>query len=160
MKNLRPHRLLFSFVAVLAAILLFGGVVLAANPHFTTASASGPDKTGTLFVTFREAGLGNAGEIHYQASAAQVTATYACLNASGEVVSEGTETVGVSNDFAVSHPGQNTQTADLSTSADSVTCPPDQTITLAAITYAGISVTDITNGVSISVPGTFSRTFI
>lgn len=160
MRNVKPHRFWFAFVAALAAIVLCGGVALAAHPHFTAASASGPDAAGVLSVTFQETGLGNAGEIHYEATAASVTATYACLNASGQVVSEGTETVGVTNFFAVSHPGRNAQTVELSTSPDSVTCPPDQTITLAAITYAQLSVTDTTNNVSIAIPGTFSRTII
>ncbi len=44
---------------------------------------------------------------------------------------------------------------DLSTSPDSVTCPAGQTIALAAITYAQITVTDTTNGVTIAVPATF-----
>lgn len=80
MRYVRPHRLWFVFVAALAALVLYGGVALAAHPHFTAASASGPDAAGALSVTFQETGLGNAGEIHNEASAASVTATYAQLS--------------------------------------------------------------------------------
>lgn len=160
MRNLIPNRLLLSFVTVLAAIFLFGGVALAANPHFTTASASGPDAAGALSVTFQEAGLGNAGTINYETTAARVTATFACLNASGEVVSENTETVGVTNFTSASRHGQNRLTVELSTGPDISTCPADQTIALAAITYADITITDTTNSVTTTIPGTFTRTLI
>lgn len=160
MSNLKLHRVLCALVAVLAAIMLGGGVALAAHPNFTSASASGLDDAGKIFITFQEVGLGNAGEIHYEATSPRVTSTYACLDAFGAVVSEGTETVGVTNYFAISHPGQNTRTAELDTWSDSVICPPDQTIVLAARTYEQLSVTDTTNHMVISIPGTFSRTYI
>jgi hypothetical protein len=38
-------------------------------------------------------------------------------------------------------------------------CPLGQQLVLASIKYTNVSITDVTNGITRTIPGTFSRTF-
>ncbi|MEU7835417.1 MULTISPECIES: hypothetical protein [unclassified Nonomuraea] len=130
----------------------------AVSPHFVSASAQ---LGGTnLIVSFKEAGLGTNENIDYVASATS-TATYVCVNRggknpsaqnkqvnSGEVTATGT--------FSSGRNGQVTASlAILPPSAGTFSCPPGQSLEIAQVTYTSVKITDDTNGVTASIPGTF-----
>lgn len=151
-------------VAALVAALTLTATALATSPHFINASASGPDNNGNLTVSWKEAGLGNNQLIDYVASA-DATATYACINGGGkhpqatnkETVS-GPVTAG--GTFSSGQNGQIKGSLTLSPpSAGDFSCPPGQRLVLASVSYTNVAITDTTNNVSESIPGTFSRTF-
>src|SRR4030095_3419973 len=62
--------------------LAFAATALAANPHFISSSASGPNAQGNLSVNFKIAGLG-ANETITVTATADGTALYACQNNGG-----------------------------------------------------------------------------
>lgn len=80
--NLRA--VLVALVAVMVTSGMFAGTALAANPHFVQSklSASGPDASGDLTVSFKIAGLDDAVSTTVTASA-DATATWACRNNGG-----------------------------------------------------------------------------
>lgn len=151
-------------LAAVAAMLAFAATASAASPHFIRASASGPNTAGQLLVTFKEAGLGDNELIAYVASA-EGTATYACINGGGnhpQATNKETFSGPVSarGSFRSGRNGSISQTLTINPpSAGSFTCPPGQRRVLADVSYEDVAITDTTNGVSESIPGTFSRVF-
>lgn len=156
-----------ALVAALAvvAVLALAAAAPADSPHFIRASASGPNATGQLVVSWKEAGLGNNVLIEYVAAAANSTATYACINGgerhpqatnkesfSGPVTARGTFESGkngsISESLTLDPPGP-----------EGFTCPPGQRRVLADVSYSGVSITDATNGLRASISGTFSRVY-
>jgi hypothetical protein len=153
--------------AALAAgltMLVFAAVASATSPHFVRVSASGPNNAGQLIVSFKEAGLGDNQLIAYLASA-DGSATYACINGgerhpqaqnkesfTGPVEARGTFSSGrngsISQSLTLNPPGPG-----------SFTCPPGQRRILADVSYTNVAITDTTNGVTESIPGTFARVF-
>jgi hypothetical protein len=125
--------------------------------HFFSASSS-VNSAGALVVNFDEAGLGNiSGQVSYQLSVENATAVYACINGGGNHPK-------AANKLAVSGPlvanGSFTPTKNGRVIAfltagpvpnTSLSCPSGQTFVLASVSYGGITLTDTTNGVSISV---------
>jgi len=151
-------------LATVLAMLALAGAASAASPHFIKASASGPNTAGQLVVSFKEAGLGDNELITYRASA-DATATYACINGGGkhpqatnkEEVSGPVEATGT---FSSGKNGSISQTLTLNPpSPGSFTCPPGQRLVLANVSYQNVAITDTTNNVTESIPGTFSRVF-
>ena len=156
----------WKFLAVVVGLLvaLTASAAFAESPHFISASASGPDASGNLTVSFKEAGLGNNQVITYVASA-NATATYACVNGGGnhpkatnkETVSG---PVSASGTFSSGKNGSISQSLTLAPpSAGSFSCPSGQTLVLASVSYTSVTITDTTNTVTESISGTFSRTF-
>ena len=157
------------FTKLLGTALVAGAVVIGAaaqpaladSPHFVQASAA-TNGSGNLVVSFKEAGLGNNQLINYTASA-DATALYGCIN-------KGQNHPQARNKEAVSAPvsasgsfssGQNGQvTASLTLSAPTVqpplTCPDDMTVALLQVTWTNVGISDNTNNVSRSIPGTFT----
>lgn len=149
-------------VTVLAMLGLFMASVtsvFADNPHFVSASAT---RSGNnLVVSFKEAGLGTNQQITIQVSAF-ATATYECINGGGnhpkasnkETVSSTETTSGtfnsgkngtVNSSLTISPPGPG-----------NFSCPSGQTLVGPIdVSYTNVTVTDTTNDVSTSVPGTF-----
>lgn len=154
-------------VAVLAAIittLAFAAVAQADSPHFIKASAAGPNNAGQLVVSWKEAGLGDNQLIRYLASA-EATATYACINGGEnhpQAANKETVTEPVTKEGSFSS-GKNGSIAESLTidppSAVSFTCPPGQRRVLASVTYSKVAISDTTNELLQSIPGTFSRVF-
>lgn len=145
-------------------MLAFAGMASAASPHFVKVSASGPNAAGQLVVSFKEAGLGDNQLISYRASA-DATATYACINGGGnhpkatnkESFSGPVEATGT---FSSGKNGSISQSLTLNPPGPgSFTCPPGQRRVLADVSYTDVAITDTTNGVTESIPGTFSRVF-
>jgi hypothetical protein len=146
------------------ALVLAVGPAIADSPHFINASASGPSNSGTLSVKFKEAGLGDNATITYQASA-DATATYACINHGGNhPQASNKETVsGPVTQTGTFNSGKNDSiTATLTLSpptAGSFSCPGNQRLVLAAVSYSDVAVTDTTNSITEAIPGIFSATF-
>lgn len=141
------------------------GAAQAQSPHFIRATASGPNSSGQLVVSFKEAGLGDNQLITYVASA-DATATYACFNNGGnhpqatnkETVSGPVSATGT---FSSGRNGSISQSLTINPpSAGSFRCPPGQRLVLADVTYTNVAINDTTNGVTEGIPGTFSRVFV
>ena len=142
-----------------------GALTTAASPHFVRASASGPNGSGQLTVSFKEAGLGNNRNITYRASAT-AAAEYVCVTKSGRCPAAANKqtTTGEVSATGTFSSGKNGQvTASLTINPPPVPstlrCGRGQTPKLASVTYTNVSITDTTNNVSQSIAGTFSRTF-
>src|SRR5688500_9149394 len=135
---------------------------LAANPHFISDSASGPNAAGNLRVNFKIAGLG-ANETITVTASADATAVYACRNNGGNFPSEPTESavsgpVSASGDFTSGQNGQITGFLTLRPPPNTtLTCPGGQRVVLARVSYTNVQVSG--GGDTASIPGTFSRTF-
>jgi hypothetical protein len=163
MKNTAFKRLM-SFVLSLGLVGTMAQAALADNPHFISASATGPDSSGSLSVSFKEAGLGTAVTVNYEATA-NATAVYACINGGGNhPKATNKETVGgpvaTPGTFTTTKAGTISQSLALSPpSAGSFTCPGGQTLVLAKVSYTNVAITDTTNNISQPISGTFSKTF-
>ena len=159
------RRILITLPVMFLALLLSAPAALATSPHFITASASGPDNNGNLTVNFKESGLGDNVSITYTATA-DGTAVYACINGggnhpkaanketvSGPVSATGTFSSGkngtISQSLALPPPGPG-----------NFACPPGQRLVLASDSFTNVAITDTTNSVTQSIPGTFSRVFV
>ena len=152
-------------VLVCTPVLLLLGLVVAAlpaqavSPHFIRADAQ---LSGTnLVVSFKEAGLGTNLLINYTASA-NATATYVCVNHGGGNPSAQNKTtvngpVSASGTFNSGKNGSVSASLTITPpSAGSFSCPSGQSLELAQVSYTNVSITDTTNGVTQSIPGTFT----
>ncbi len=151
-------------LAALLVLVLAVTTVFAADPHFISASAS-VTSSGNLVVSWKEAGLGDDVTIDYTASANAI-ANYGCLNGGGKnPEASNKETVeGPVSSSGSFNSGKNGTISDSMTITPppfptSFSCPSGQKLVLADVSYTNVSVTDTTDGVSISVPGTFSVVF-
>jgi hypothetical protein len=142
-----------------------GALSPAASPHFLQASASGPDASGRLAVSFKEAGLGTNDNIDYTASAT-ATAEYVCVTKSGRCPAAAnkqttTGQVTASGSFASGKNGQVTASLTISPPAapSALLCGNGQTAKLASVSYTNVRITDTENNVTKTISGTFSRTF-
>jgi hypothetical protein len=152
------------FIAAVVAVLttFFVGTAAAASPHFITAGAAGPNSVGTLAVTFKIAGLGDAVTTTVTATAA-ASAVYACRNNGGNFPSDPRKQqvsgpVNTSGLFTSGKNGQLTGSLTVSPPAATLFCPSGQHIVLASVTYTNVSVSQPAAGTQ-SISGTFSRTF-
>jgi hypothetical protein len=132
---------------------------LAVSPHFINASAT-VNKDGSLTVKFKEAGLGTNQLINYTASA-QGTATWVCVNRGGANPSAQNKTtvngpVSASGTFSSGKNGNVTASLTIQPPPSNISCPKGQQLELASATYTDVSITDTTNKVTESIPGTFS----
>ena len=145
-------------ILTLVVVGLTAAPAFATSPHFIKASAS---LSGVnLRVSFMEAGLGNNVLISCTASA-DATATYVCVNNGGGNPSAQNKTtvngpVSASGTFSSGKNGTISQTLTITPpSAGSFSCPNGQTLALAEVSYTNVAITDTTNGVTESIPGTF-----
>jgi hypothetical protein len=153
------RRLLIALCAPLLLVVAFASAAQADSPHFVRASAqlSGTD----LQVSFKEAGLGTNQLIDYTATA-DGTAVYVCVNRGGANPSASNKTtvngpVSASGTFSSGKNGQVTASLTLQPpSAGSFSCPNGQSLEIASASYTNVTISDTTNGVTESIPGTFS----
>jgi hypothetical protein len=115
---------------------------------------------GTLTVDFKEAGLGTNQNITYVASA-DATATWVCVNKGGANPSAQNKTtvagpVTASGTFSSGKNGQVTASLTVSPPPSDISCPHGQSLELASVSYTNVAITDVTNGVTEPIPGTFS----
>lgn len=151
------RRLLASLVA-LVALAGSSTAAFAVSPHFISASANiNPD--GTLTASFKEAGLGTNLLINYTLSA-QGTATWVCVNGGGANPSAQNKTtvngpVSASGTFSSGKNGNVTASLTVSPPPANISCPKGQELALASASYTGVTLTDVTNGITESL-GDFS----
>ena len=157
------RRFVIALLLAMLMLVLAVSAAFATSPHFISASfqGSGPN----LNVSFKESGLGNNALITYVASA-DATATYACINGGGnhpkaankETVSGPVSATGT---FSSGKNGTISQSLTLiPPSAGGFSCPSGQRLVLAFVSYSYVAISDTTNGVTESIPGTFSRCFV
>jgi hypothetical protein len=151
-------RRILVFAAVLAIAAIATGSAVATSPHFINA-AGALNADGSLTVNFKEAGLGTNQNITYELSG-QGTAVYVCVNKGGANPSASNKTtvagpVSATGTFSSGKNGQVTASLTVQPPFQDIGCPGGQTQKLASVTYTGVTLTDTTNGVSISL-GDFS----
>jgi len=144
--------------AMLAMSLVAAAPALAVSPHFISASGT-LNANGTLTANFKEAGLGTNTLTSYTLSA-DATATYVCVNNGGANPSAQNKTtvagpVSASGTFPSGKNGNVTASLTVSPPPSDISCPPGQTLRLASVSYTNVTLTDTTNGISISL-GDFS----
>jgi hypothetical protein len=152
------RKMLFVFAAVFATAALAVPAALADSPHFINASCS-LNNDGSLTCNFKEAGLGTNQNITYTLSG-QGTAIYVCVNKGGKNPSASNKTavagpVSATGTFSSGKNGQVTASLTVQPPFQDIGCPGGQTQQLASVTYTGITLTDTTNNVSVSL-GDFS----
>ena len=162
------------FPAVLLFLALAAPHAHAAKAHFIKGEASvtdgelGPTTRvgfhGGLLVSFVEVGLGSNLGIDYLVTA-DASATSACINNGGNQPSaenKGTVAGPVSTSGTFTADKNGRVTASLAVAPlgpGDLSCPPGQTLYLTEVSYTNVVLTDTTNGVTLSIPGTFSLTF-
>jgi len=152
------RRMLFVLAAVTATAALAVPAAVAVNAHFISASAS-LNNDGTLTANFKEAGLGTNQNIDY-ALTADGTATYVCVNKGGANPSAQNKTtvngpVSATGSFNSGKNGNVTGSLTVSPPPSDISCPKGQTLQLASASYDNATLTDVTNGISVSL-GSFS----
>ncbi|MDC0681795.1 hypothetical protein [Sorangium atrum] len=145
--------------AAVMASLAMATTALAASPHFINASAA--LMGSNLVVSWKEAGVGNNQLISYHADAL-ATATYVCVNRGGANPSASNKTtstglVSATGTFSSGKNGNITASLTIMPPLPPATfsCPSGQSEELAEVVYTNVSITDQTNGVMESIPGTF-----
>jgi hypothetical protein len=148
----------------LLLILAIGVVLYADSPHFI-GKASAQLVGADLFVSFKEAGLGDNALITYVASA-DATASFVCVNGGGQCPNAANKATvsgpdSATGTFASGKNGQVTQSLTVEAlGPGGFFCPNGQNLVLASVSYSNITVTDITNNVTVAaVPSTLSATF-
>src|SRR6266516_4328279 len=135
---------IFALPMMLAGFVMAAPAALAVSPHFISASGT-LNADGSLTVKFKEAGLGTNQNINYL-----LTANPSAQNkttVSGPVSATGT--------FSSGKNGKVTASLTVSPPPSDITCPPGQSLQLTSVSYTGVTLTDTTNNVSVSV-GDFS----
>jgi hypothetical protein len=164
-KNYLSMRYTTIVIIAIAAAGLFASSItpaLAANPHFTSASAA---RSGNALVcSFKEAGLGNRVTVDITCSATANT-QYSCVNNGGKIPKDAKKTtisqeVSESGTFTSGDNGQVTGTLTIQAPpspppSSVLSCPSGQQATLIGVTYTNVKVIDTTNGASRNIPGTF-----
>ncbi|MFF4797715.1 hypothetical protein ACFY1U_04790 [Streptomyces sp. NPDC001351] len=140
----RSALFLLPAATAMTAVSLLSGPAYAGSPHLVNSATSVSRSGNTLTVSGREAGLGDEAQVHVVLST-----TALCINGGGshpKAVNK--EFLNSADDFPV----QNGK-ADLSlsvTAAFQPSCSPPMTVS-----FINIMLTDTTNNISVSVPGTF-----
>jgi hypothetical protein len=138
------RRLLVFIAAIIAVIAVDAPSALAGEPHFINNAFTVSVSDNTLTVSGKEAGLGDEAQIHVVLSA-----TALCINPGGhhpKAVNK--ESVSAEGDFPVQN-GKAEFTLSV-TATFQPECSPPMTVA-----FTDITVTDTTNGISKSIPGTF-----
>ena len=151
-------------LAAIVAVSISMGTAYAQSPHFISASAT-LSNSGSLVVSFKEAGLGT-NELATEIATGTATAVYARINKGGNhPQASNKETVnamvGAIGTFSSGKNGQITASLTVSPPGPgNFSCPSGQSLVLASVSYTNVAITDMTNGVSESIPGTFSVTLV
>jgi len=149
--------------ALLATVAIVATAAQADNPHFINAAAT-LDRDGNLVVSWKEAGLGANVSITYTASA-DATATFQCVNKGGNCPQASNKQdvsgpVSSTGTFSSGKNGQITASLTVGPPPTTLTCPGNQHVELAQVSYTNIALSDDTNGINASIsPTTLSVTF-
>lgn len=135
------------FVAVLAiffSTLLFSAPAFAGSAHFINNAFDISRSGDSLTVTGKEAGLGNLEQVHIV-----VEATAACLNPGQKFPKAANkQSVSAEGDFPVQN-GKANFSLTLTATFQPKCSPP------MSVVFGDVTVTDTTNGISKTFPGTF-----
>ena len=140
-------KITYAIIAAALAVALSSSSitpVLAANPHYVSATAS-IDRNGNLVCSFKEAGLGNTPVTVSETCSAQATALYQCFNRGGNHPQADNKEVGptavsASGPFTSGKNGQITgQLTVAPPSAGGFTCPGGQALFLERVSYNSIT---------------------
>jgi hypothetical protein len=138
------RRVVLLAVLALAAVAVAVPAAWAGSPHFINSAFSVTRSDNTVTVSGKEAGLGDEAQIHVELSA-----TALCINPGSHHPKAANKTsVSAAGDFPV----QNGK-ADFTLSATATfqpSCSPPMTVV-----FTDVTVTDTTNGLTRSFPGTF-----
>jgi hypothetical protein len=138
-------RRVFLLVGLALAIAAFAApVTWAGSPHFINNEFSVTRDGNSLTVSGKEAGLGDEAQVNIQ-----VTATALCINPGGKhPKAVNKESVSAEGQFPVQN-GKAEFSLTL-TATFKPECSPPMTVA-----FTDVTVTDLTNGISRSFPGTF-----
>ena len=131
-------------VLALSSLALAVPVALAGSPHFVDDTVTATRSGDSLIVSGKEAGLGDESQVHIV-----VSATALCINPGGnhpKAVNK--QSVSSEGDFSVQNGKANFSLTLTATFQPE--CSPPMTVQ-----YTDVSVTDTTNDISVSFPGTF-----
>lgn len=150
----RTILLIFTLPLVLAGFILTGPAALAQNAHFISASAS-LNSDGSVTAKFKEAGLGANQNINYSLNG-QGTATWVCVNKGGGNPSAQNKStvngpVSATGTFNSGKNGNVTASLTVQPPPSNITCPHGQSLELASASYTGVTLTDLTNGPSLTL---------
>ena len=128
----------------LAALAIAVPVAWAGSPHFVDSTVAVTRSGDSLIVSGKEAGLGDEAQVHLV-----VTATALCINGGGNhPKAANKESVSAAGDFPVQN-GKANFSLTL-TATFQPPCSPPMTVE-----YTDVTVTDTTNNISQTLPGTF-----
>ncbi|MET9275141.1 hypothetical protein [Kribbella sp. NPDC003557] len=137
------RRFVLMLLAAIAASVFFLPTASAGSPHFVgtpTVTRSG----SSLTVSGKEAGLGNEDQVHIV-----ISAEAACLNPGQNFPSAANkQTFSAAGDFPVQNGKANFSLTLTATFQPK--CSPPMTVV-----FGDVTVTDTTNGISVTLPGTF-----
>lgn len=158
-KEKQVRRIVVLAVVCLVLSGLTAQAAFADSPHFSEASATGPDSAGDLAVTYKLVGLGNAGTVTSTADAT-ATATYACKK--GKKFSKKTTVSGPvsASESATPVNGSVTESTTLKEPSSSLKCSKKkkQSKVLVSVSYENVSVSSA-GAPKKSIEGTFTKTF-
>jgi hypothetical protein len=130
-------------LAALAVLVLSSQAVLAGSPHFVGAVTATRDGN-TLTISGKEAGLGNEDQVHIV-----VNATAQCINPGDHhPKAANKQSVSAEGDFPVQNGKANFELTVTATFQPD--CTPPMTLV-----FTDVTVTDTTNGIPVSLTGTF-----
>jgi len=138
------HRPTLLMALVLSALAVAVPVAWAGSPHFVDDTVTATRTDDSLTVSGKEAGLGDEAQVHIV-----VTATALCINGGGnhpKAVNK--EDLSSEGDFPVQNGKANFSLTLTATFQPS--CSPPMTVE-----FTDVTVTDTTNNISVSFPGTF-----
>jgi hypothetical protein len=139
---MRRSLLLVGLTLAIAAFAV--PVALAGSPHFVSNTLSVTRTDDSLTVSGKEAGLGDESQVHIE-----VSATALCINPGGRhPKAANKESVSVGDNFPVQN-GKADFTLILTATFTPDCSPPME------VRFTDVTVTDTTNGISKSFPGTF-----
>jgi hypothetical protein len=138
------RRLILLGVLALVTAAFAAPTALAGSPHFINSAFSISRSDNTLTVSGKEAGLGDEAQIHVELSA-----TALCINNGGNHPKAVNKTsVTAAGDFPVQNGKADFTLSGAATFQPS--CSPPMTVE-----FTDVTVTDTTNGLTHSFPGTF-----
>jgi hypothetical protein len=138
------RRILVAAMLALAATAVVATSAWAGSPHFVSNTVTATRVDDSLLVSGKEAGLGDEDQVNIR-----VTATAACINpGSKHPRAANKESVSAEGQFPVQN--GKAEFSLLLTATISPSCSPPMTIV-----WTDVTVTDLTNGISRTIPGTF-----
>jgi hypothetical protein len=140
----RTSKVATALATAVVSVVFTATVAFAGSPHFVDDQTSVSKSGNTLTVVGKEAGLGDELQVHIVLSA-----DARCVNGGGnKPVAENKGDVLAEGTFPVQNGKANFELSGTATFDPSSPCPDPMTVE-----YANVTVTDTTNGISLTFPG-------